>query len=89
MLLLRRLSLITIFQIVELLLQSNSHLITFVGASERIHSGGDGEFPRDCSCDPASQPSWRLVDGGVLENDSVLWRARAGFQGSEERFLRA
>jgi hypothetical protein len=87
MLLLGGLSLITIFQIVQLLLQRSSHLITLVGTSERIHSSSNREFPCDCSCDPASQPTWRLVDGGVLEDDPVLWRARAGFQCSEERFF--
>src|SRR5712692_1259023 len=88
MLLLGWLSLITIFEITKLLLQCCSHLVAFVGSAERIHSGGNGEFPCNCAGNSSSQPSRGLMDGGVLEYYSMLRRASSSFQGSEQRLFR-
>jgi len=79
MLLLGRLYLITIFHIAYLLLQRRSHLVTLVGSAESIHSGCNGEFPRNCAGNPSSQPPWGLVDGGILEYYSMLRRASSSF----------
>jgi hypothetical protein len=79
MLLLGWLSLITIFEISYLLLQSRSHLVTLIGTAEGVHSGCDSEFPCDCAGNSSSQPSWGLVDGGVLEYYSMLRRASSSF----------
>src|SRR6266851_3560448 len=82
-----RRTLISTFQVHDLLLECFFESLSFVASSIDVHSCCDGEFSSDCSRDLSSKPFWRLVDWCVLEDDSVFGWPCYGLYRSEQRLF--
>ncbi len=82
-----RRTLISTFQVDDLLVQRFFEHLSFVASSINVHSCCDGEFSSDCSSDLSSKPFGGLVDWCVLEDNSVFGRSCSGLQRSEQRFF--
>jgi hypothetical protein len=68
-----RRTLITAFQVYDLLFERSPERLPLVASSIRVHSGGYGEFSSNCSRNLSSKPFGGLMDRCVLKDDPVLW----------------
>src|SRR5207244_9477731 len=87
MLSLARWTLITTFQIHDLLFEGVLKPLPLVTSPIRVHSGCYGEFSSNCSRDLSAKPFWRLMDRCVLKDDTMLRGPTSVFYGFKERFF--
>src|SRR5438552_17132611 len=75
MLSLARWTLITTFQVYDLLFERVLKPLPLVTSPIRVHSGCYSEFSSNCSRDLSPKPFGRLVDRCVLKDDTMLRRS--------------